>query len=918
MLKAVLRSNEAVGLKGGILHRIAKPSAVANTTAGYRGILVQSCLSKVLHRAARHMAVSHWEAHRLPLQIGGRKGCPASFGHFCSRAFLAMAKAQGRSAAILFVDIAAAYYGVVREAILGPCASGRPLHDLVERLGLSEADLQHLAFLVEQEPVLRQQGAAELFTEVANELHRNTWFVLAGDTCVVETHRGTRPGGSLADVVFSILFSKVLERRSTSVLQPCVPRVPWNGQRSPWASPCGTAFSCTVEASDVVYADDLASFLVSSCAEDLPTAISGIAADTVDTLLPHGLNANIGPTKTAAIAVPAGKGSRAVRRRLYTENQGRLVVLPDSKGGFRLDLVAVYKHLGSIVMHDGSLLPEIRHRLAAGRSAMKEGKQRLFACRAIPLVKRAAIFRSHVLAAITPGMGMWPLLNHQEWQSLSGGLISLYRQLLCLRSEGGFHCSEAQIISRVGLPAPRCLLHIERLRFLGQLVRYGPDAAWALLCHYVDFKEALLQAAAWLLDAVGSTCELDDIVTGWPTWVSLMRDSPGRWKALLKRADAWHMLRLDQLSAMETFARDVWPAKDVRAPTPLDSCEHACLKCGIAFVTRQQWGAHAHRMHGYHSRAHVVASGRQCQACGLLVANAAKLRTHLRLSLVCVQRIESMRVNGELPAEHSQGHHLAPAVPGIGKSALGPAAPEILPDLFAALHSFQPPSCDVDEAILSVIHGFVAPLPVLRRTLQMWAEELPIGDIRDACNDVLLVLHPQHLCDRISGRRAAVVELCAPFSPRVDPPVRMPMPAPLPLLVVDCDPPEWITKQLPIPHEIVSTSHACLLDWLRCPVAGACVSFPPPPVALPVFDPSPCPLKVLRDLRCWTDSVLSGLRSLIRLARMGRFVWIRIPVLPNDFQPLARWLTNMSQAQAGMEDAQLCFTLEFISVSCLH
>ena len=454
MLKAVLRSNEAVGLKGGILHRIAKPSAVANTTAGYRGILVQSCLSKVLHRAARHMAVSHWEANRLPLQIGGRKGCPASFGHFCSRAFLAMAKAQGRSAAILFVDIAAAYYGVVREAILGSCASGRPLHDLVECLGLSESDLQHLAFLVEQEPVLRQQGAAELFTEVANELHRNTWFVLAGDTQVVETHRGTRPGGSLADVVFSILFSKVLERRSTSVLQPCVPRVPWNGQRSPWDSTPGACSSCTVEASDVVYADDLASFLVSSCAEALPKAISSIAADTVDTLLPHGLNANIGPTKTAAVAVPAGKGSRAVRRRLYSENQGRLVVLPDSKSGFRLDLVAVYKHLGSLVTHDGNLLPEIRHRLAAGRSAMKEGKQRLFACRAIPLSKRAAIFRTHVLAAITPGMGTWPLLNHQEWQSFSGGMISLYRQLLCLRVEGGFHCSEAQIVSRVGLPRP--------------------------------------------------------------------------------------------------------------------------------------------------------------------------------------------------------------------------------------------------------------------------------------------------------------------------------------------------------------------------------------------------------------------------------------------------------------------------------
>ena len=122
-------------------------------------------------------------------------------------------KEQGLSAAILFVDIAAAYYGVVREAILGPCASGRPLSDLVACLGLSPEDLQQLTYFVEQEPVLREQGAEELFTEVANELHRNTWFILSGDTKVIETHRGTRPGGSLADIVFSILFSKVLQRR---------------------------------------------------------------------------------------------------------------------------------------------------------------------------------------------------------------------------------------------------------------------------------------------------------------------------------------------------------------------------------------------------------------------------------------------------------------------------------------------------------------------------------------------------------------------------------------------------------------------------------------------------------------------------------------------------------------------------------
>ena len=47
---------------------------------------------------------------------------------------------------------------------------------------------------------------------------------------------------------------------------------------------------------------------------------------------------------------------------------------------------------------------------------MKEGKQRLFACKAIPLDRRVAIFRSHVLSAVTPGIGTWRVLNGREWQ----------------------------------------------------------------------------------------------------------------------------------------------------------------------------------------------------------------------------------------------------------------------------------------------------------------------------------------------------------------------------------------------------------------------------------------------------------------------------------------------------------------------
>ncbi|CAE7271677.1 unnamed protein product [Symbiodinium sp. CCMP2456] len=807
MLKAVLRSNEAVGLKGGILHRIAKPSAVENTTAGYRGILVQSCLSKVLHRAARHLAVEHWQQHALPLQIGGKKGCPAAFGHFCSRAFLAVMRALGRSAAVLFVDIAAAYYGVVREAVLGASAHSQPLDALVASLGLTDADMQLLQHYIEHAPVLRQQGACALLQEVAEELHRNTWFVMAGDSCVIETCRGTRPGGSLADIIFNILFSKVLSRRCSSTLGPFVPRVPWSGCRSPWTKPGSLDRApLVVEASDVVYADDLASFLVCDRADEITEAVSGVAADTIDTFLPHGLNANMGPTKTAAIVVPVGRGSRAVRRALFSQGKGRLVILPETRGGLRLDI---------------------------------------------------------------------------EWDLFSGEIMSLYRQLLLFFTWN-----------------------------------HGPDAAWALLAQYEEYKRALRGAAQWLLAAVGSTCGLGDIETNWQAWEALVRDSSHSWKTLLKRADSWHRMRTSQISVLDGFARASWPERVGSRPTPVENCVHACLPCRIAFTSRQQWGAHAHRAHGYHSRAHLVASGRTCQACGQ-VASERKLRTHLRLGLACVQRIEQLSACGPVHADASKTHELAPAIAGAGKRSLGAPATELCAPLLADLSVWQPPCCDRDEAIFAVVRRHMVPLPVLRSTLLAWRSTLADGPVKQACDDVLLVLHPEHLCDSVAGATLSE-EPDDVYVPAVVVPRRWPAPDFSPLLCVGVPSSDWARAASVDGLPVAGVTLDELPAWSCAAVSGACVSFPSPPLeALPVFSPSPCTLRAIRSLCSWTKTMLDALSVLLQLAGRGLPVLARFPVSRHDMMPLSARLETATGAEEGRGAAAFCFTIEFNCV-CLH
>ena len=119
LLKGALTASEPIGFKGGTLHHIPKPGAADRFTAkAQRGILVQPVFGKVLHRAIRRLPAQWFEAQAAPLQIGGRRGMTHAFGFFLSRGFLSFARASGVSAALIFADLAAAYYAVVREAVV--------------------------------------------------------------------------------------------------------------------------------------------------------------------------------------------------------------------------------------------------------------------------------------------------------------------------------------------------------------------------------------------------------------------------------------------------------------------------------------------------------------------------------------------------------------------------------------------------------------------------------------------------------------------------------------------------------------------------------------------------------------------------------------------------------------------------------
>ena len=259
-LKAFCQGCEPAGLKGGMQCRLQKPTGDRTLCASSRAILLQPAVAKAFHRATRKLISTRFEQTALDFQIGGRRNFSATFGSLCSRSFLRFGSKYACSCSITFVDLAAAYYAVIRELLFGRDASTCSLHEITDALGLDDDDLQCLAHYMDQEAVLRDSATSDFLLTIATEMHDSTWFFMAGDSRVVRTQRGTRPGGCMADALFSLLFAAVIRRAKRRSDFPPAPRVPWDGCKSLHTLESISATTHFADLEEVIFADDLASF----------------------------------------------------------------------------------------------------------------------------------------------------------------------------------------------------------------------------------------------------------------------------------------------------------------------------------------------------------------------------------------------------------------------------------------------------------------------------------------------------------------------------------------------------------------------------------------------------------------------------------------------------------------------------------
>ena len=326
------------------------------------------------------------------------------------------------------------------------------------------------------------------------EVLNTTWFV-SGSEAITEARRGSRPGDSMADLLFTIAFRHLLAKVQDSLQEYGVlTEIWWSGSKEP--VPTTECMSC-LEVLGPIWADDLAVLLTASDSTALLERVSHVAGVLFDFLLVHGMKPNLSPAKTELFVDLRGPGSVECRRQLHQDNYQLATAsqhLPQP-----LRVIGSYKHLGTWLQTNGKLGKEIKCRIGAAHKTMTQYKGAIFANQAMKLSKKVQLFQTLVLSAVLYNSPIWMITRKLDVQKIHSGVMGLYRRV----AAGHFgmitrHWTDEKVQAMLELPQPLDWLHVYRLRYAQHLVKAGDEVVWATLQQTTYWWELLDLSLEWL------------------------------------------------------------------------------------------------------------------------------------------------------------------------------------------------------------------------------------------------------------------------------------------------------------------------------------------------------------------------------------------------------------------------------------
>ena len=630
ILKMIFRLEEPLQWKGGQIISLFKGKGSQSDCQNHRGILLTSVLGKAVRSTIRDRLNEPYLAATDDLQLGGKPMQQVLFGTQVSRLFVDRGKRRQKSTAILFCAVQSAYYRVLRQIATGASLTDDDLALVLHRMGLGPESMSLIHDSMTKKCAYQELGAGPVQHQVLQETLEGTYFTYTGSE-FVQTFRGTRPGDSLADIVFNLVFSQVLTEVQQELKdQGLLLYMPLRQERDPYFSPITEE---VLPMFQVTWADDLAVLAEFEHASQIESRLALIAHILLQKLQKYGMKVSIGETKTAAVVSPRGPGAVSIRRRLFAATNATFPVLLEDDC-IKLPLVPKYRHLGGIIDANGSLLPEIRTRFSKARSAFWRAAKHVFRQRRVPLETRMVIFPSTVMSIMTWGSGAWTELNHREGQAWNTSLWNLYSLMM---PRNFIAPSRDDIRCYLGCDDPEDLLQIARFRYFGALLRTAPDILWSLVADDSSAMRIYCEALKWAHTLVDRDSSVRDVSEG-EAWRRLAAQ-PAQWarygRTALYRATQARLRNAATVKAHKHI-HEILESNGltVSSEQPRHG-QHFCVICERAFSAPQGWFLHASQKHNYVSESSEAVQGQTCHCCAKVYLSQERLRHHLRYSASC-------------------------------------------------------------------------------------------------------------------------------------------------------------------------------------------------------------------------------------------------------------------------------------------
>ena len=161
LLKMTSRIQEPMQWKGGQLVALHKGKSSPMECSSYRAILVSSALGKSMHGVFRARTMPFLQREATHLQFSVHPHAMVSMAAHCIRLAQGKAKRSSTSDYTIFVDIASAYYTLLRQHCVDLSWYDEDIICLLRRLGIENTHIESVAAMLSATPAFGQLGVPE-------------------------------------------------------------------------------------------------------------------------------------------------------------------------------------------------------------------------------------------------------------------------------------------------------------------------------------------------------------------------------------------------------------------------------------------------------------------------------------------------------------------------------------------------------------------------------------------------------------------------------------------------------------------------------------------------------------------------------------------------------------------------------------